>query len=94
MNSSYYVYYKVREADSASALAAVTLLQRELADATGIRGRLLRRRDDPSTWMEVYENVTDGDSFEAMLQSLVETRKIPAWLAPGGGRHQEIFQEF
>ena len=28
----------------------------------------MRRRDDPSTYMEVYEGVKDGAAFEALLQ--------------------------
>jgi len=33
----------------------------------GVRGRWMRRRDDPSTYMEVYEGVEDGPAFEAVL---------------------------
>ena len=50
--------------------AAVGALQRELSDATGIGGRLLRRRDDETTWMEIYESVPDGARFEAKLAEL------------------------
>jgi hypothetical protein len=28
----------------------------------------MRRRDDPSTYMEVYEGVKDGPAFEALMQ--------------------------
>jgi hypothetical protein len=34
---------------------------------TGVRGRWMRRRDDPSTYMEVYEGVADDKAFEALL---------------------------
>jgi hypothetical protein len=34
----------------------------------GVRGRWLRRRDDPSTYMEVYEGVRDEAAFEALLE--------------------------
>ena len=34
----------------------------------GVRGRWMRRRDDPATYMEVYEGVTDEAAFEALLE--------------------------
>jgi hypothetical protein len=33
----------------------------------GIRGRWMRRRDDPTTYMEVFEGVKDEAAFEALL---------------------------
>jgi ribosomal protein L20A (L18A) len=35
---------------------------------TGVRGRWMHRRDDPSTYMEVYEGVKDEAAFEALLE--------------------------
>ena len=35
---------------------------------TGVRGRWMRRRDDPLTYMEVYEDVNDEQAFEALLE--------------------------
>ena len=35
---------------------------------SGIGGRWLRRRDDPTTYMEVYEGVKDQPAFEALLE--------------------------
>jgi ribosomal protein L20A (L18A) len=34
----------------------------------GVRGRWMRRRDDPSTYMEVYEGVKDEAAFEALIE--------------------------
>jgi hypothetical protein len=34
----------------------------------GVRGRWMRRRDDPSTYMEVYEGIDDAATFEAVLE--------------------------
>jgi Domain of unknown function (DUF4936) len=34
----------------------------------GVRGRWMRRRDDPETYMEVYEGVADEAAFEALLE--------------------------
>jgi len=92
VNTSYYVYYRVPPGNAAPARAAVGALQRELSEATGIGGRLLRRRDDETTWMEIYENVPDGSRFELKLAELVERHGILVLLAPGSSRMQEIFR--
>jgi len=34
----------------------------------GVRGRWMHRRDDPITYMEVYEDVKDTARFEALLE--------------------------
>ena len=94
MTTSYYVYYRVPPANAARARRAVDALQRELSDATGISGRLMRRRDDESTWMEIYEDVSDVARFEAKLAELAERHGIPGLLAPGSARKQEIFRGF
>src|SRR5207302_603275 len=73
---SFYIYYRVPAQNAERARVAVRELQRELSDIAGISGRLLRRRDDETTWMEIYENVQDGARFEAELAKLVE-RRIP-----------------
>jgi len=94
VKSSYYIYYRVPAENAHRARAAVSALQRELSDITGIGGRLLRRRDDEVTWMEIYEDVQDGGRFEAELAELVERHGIAALLAPGSSRKQEIFNSF
>lgn len=65
--TSYYVYYRV-QADRVAALQdEVRNLFRVVQAATGVRGRWMRRRDEPATYMEVYENVRDEEAFEALL---------------------------
>jgi hypothetical protein len=39
-----------------------------MQERCGVRGRWMRRRDDPSTYMEVYESVQDEAAFEALLE--------------------------
>lgn len=94
MSTSYYVYYRVPAVNAVRAREAVGALQRALSDATGIGGRLLRRRDDETTWMEIYEDVPDGARFETKLAELVERHGISALLAPGSSRKQEVFRPF
>ena len=94
MTLSYYIYYRVPPDNAARARAAVGALQRELSATTGIGGRLLRRRDDETTWMEIYESVPDGAAFEAKLAELAERHGIAALLAHGSSRKQEVFRSF
>jgi len=90
---SYYVYYRVPQQNAERAHAAVEAIQRELSAASGVAGRLLRRHDDASTWMEIYENVNEGPDFEARLAQLVERYGFTALLAPGSSRKQEVFRD-
>jgi len=91
---SYYVYYRVPAENAARARAAVGAMQRELSEIAGIGGRLLRRRDDETTWMEIYENVADAERFEAELGALAERHGLAALLAPGSARKREVFLGF
>ena len=34
----------------------------------GVRGRWMHRRDDPATYMEVYEGVKDDAAFQVLLE--------------------------
>jgi len=71
---NYYVYYKVDAAELAAVRFAVEMLFRDIEAKFKIRGRWMRRRDDPSTYMEVYEGVTDAKAFEAFIEK--ETRSM------------------
>ena len=64
----YYVYYKVAPTDLGLVRAAVQELFAAIEEHCGVRGRWMRRRDDPSTCMEVYEDVPDTAAFEALLE--------------------------
>src|SRR5262245_18314781 len=65
---NYYVYYKVPAERTAALRALVAQLFDEVKRQTGIKGRWLRRRDDPATYMEIYEGVKDAKAFEALLE--------------------------
>jgi hypothetical protein len=64
---NYYVYYKVAEAQLPVVRRSVQSLFNEIELKFKIQGRWMRRRDDPSTYMEVYEDVQDENAFEALL---------------------------
>jgi hypothetical protein len=91
---SYYVYYRVPPENANRARAAVEAMQRELAATCGVSGRLLRRRDDESTWMEIYDNVSDRSDFEERLGGLVVRHALERLLVSGSSRKLEIFRDF
>ena len=65
--TNYYVYYRVDAAGIDSIRSSVQKIFATVKAKTGIQGRWLRRRDDPTTYMEVYEGVADDAAFEALL---------------------------
>ena len=66
--TNYYVYYRVDVARVDALRLAVQELFKIIKRETGVSGRWMRRRDDPSTYMEVYESVRDAAAFEAILE--------------------------
>ena len=44
----------------------------------GVTGRVLVRRDDPRTWMEIYEHVADARLFERELAAGVARHEVAA----------------
>ena len=66
--TNYYVYYRVDAEKIGSLRVEIKKLFEELQKQTGISGRWMHRRDDPLTYMEVYEGVKDEAAFEALLE--------------------------
>ena len=91
MSGDVYVYYRVAEPASSAALDLVRQLIADVAGESAVRGRVLRRRDDAMTWMEVYEGIDDPDAFEAILERAVVARRAESILAPGSTRTIERF---
>lgn len=88
-HTHYYVWYRI-EGDPASARKAVDGVLRDIAIQCGVNGRVLVRRDDPRTWMEIYEKVADTAAFELALLAAVQ-RHEAAGFAEAGRRHAEPF---
>jgi hypothetical protein len=87
---SYFIYYRA-SGDESELRAAVGAMQQALAQETGVAGRLMRRADDPTTWMEVYEPVQDAPRFERSLAAAVARFEIDRLLAADAQRHVERF---
>jgi hypothetical protein len=85
----YYVWYRVA-GDPVAARAAVDGLLAHLFLHAGVTGRVLVRRDDPRTWMEIYEHVADVPLFERELAAGVARHDVTRW-TEGGTRHTEPF---
>ena len=85
---SYYVWYRVA-GDACEARAAVTAMMLDVAVDCGVVGRLMKRSDDPQTWMEVYEGVDDAQEFEASLRDAIARHDALSYA--DGGRHVECF---
>ena len=65
--TNYYVYYRVDPARLDFLRPEIEKLFEKVQKHSGVRGRWMHRRDDPSTYMEVYEGVADDAAFEALL---------------------------
>jgi hypothetical protein len=90
---AYYIYYRI-DADQAAACAAATQkLLTTMHEKTGVQGRVLKKRNEPLLWMEIYEQVSDEAQFEWELAEAVAASGITAMLQSGSGRHIECFAE-
>lgn len=91
---NYYIYYRVAPSEAARVRAVVDAVQLALGQDTGIQGSLLRRDDDPTTWMEIYAAVADPLRFESALARLLAQHSFDGCVAPGSRRHTERFVSF
>lgn len=92
MRIDYFIYYRINAGQTEEFTASLVTLQAAVQAATGVAGHFRRRLDDPLTWMEVYEGVSDPRRFEVELGALVMRHGLHAFLAPGSVRHLERFR--
>jgi len=91
MSLGYFIYYRVPLEQTGQAKRVVEKLQRDLLERTGVPGRLMQRRDDPCTWMEIYEDVPDEKAFETALAQSLDGSGFSEVLVPGSQRITETF---
>ncbi len=89
--TNYYVYYRIGPYARTELTRVVGEMFAAVAEQTGVQGRWMHRRDDPSTCMEVYEEVHEAARFEALLEREAQRRGFQRFLAPGAARHTECF---
>jgi hypothetical protein len=73
---NYYVYYRLSPEAVADMRGKVRALFDLVEQQFGIRGRWMRRRDDATTYMEVYEGIRDERAFDALLERFGATVKV------------------
>jgi len=82
---NYYVYYKIDPQRLDQFRPKVETLFKTLQQQFGVRGRWMRRRDDPATYMEVFEGVKDEAAFDTALEregaKLGVSRKIERFIS-------------
>ena len=86
---SCFIYYRVAPQDWQEAEALVRAMQARLACRTGIAGRLLKKRDDPGLWMEVYDSISRSMAFETKLTQVEAELDVTMFM--DGPRHREVF---
>ena len=92
MAYSYYVYYRVDTEKASACEARVLELFTAMQQATGVVGKLLKKRSEPLLWMEVYENVRDDAKFELELKQAVTQLKLSDCLQSDAERRVECFE--
>lgn len=89
MAGAAYVYYRLRPGSAAAAAGAIDALLDALAPLCTDPPRRARRCDDPATWMEIYEGISDWDGFEVALAAAVARLSVASFI--DGDRHLECF---
>jgi hypothetical protein len=84
----FYVWYRAGRDEAAAELAVRTMMAR-LGCRSGVSGRLLKKRDEPRLWMEVYEGVSDAEAFEHLLAQALDEYDVEMFL--DGARRIECF---
>jgi len=89
--TSVYVYYKVDPQRLDGLRGVIERLFDAVRRGSGVQGQWQRRRDDPTTYMEIYPQVQDPARFEALLAAECERLGVTAYLAADGLRRVETF---
>lgn len=89
MGFTYCIWYRVRDPGDREAETVIRALQARLACGTGVVGQLLKRRDAPEIWMELYLQVAEPERFERALEELTTRYDVDMFLADR--RHVECF---
>lgn len=88
MTYTYCVWYRV-SADGPDTETVLRSMMARLACRTGITGRLMKKRDEPRLWMEVYQGIVDAGAFESRLAQAVDEYDVGMFVA--GERRVECF---
>ena len=92
MNYFFYIYYKVPEEDWSSLYEKFSLIQKNIAQKTNTSVKLIRKLNEPSVWMEVYENVSDHQAFSILLDEEIADASLTQFFELNP-RNIEIFSD-
>ncbi|MDD5390152.1 MAG: DUF4936 family protein [Gallionellaceae bacterium] len=90
MSFGYYIWYRVR-ADERETETVIRHMMARLACRAGVTGRLLKKREEPRLWMEIYEEVGDPAAFERLLAAAVDEFDVEMFCEDS--RHSECFTQ-
>ncbi|MCS6787161.1 MAG: DUF4936 family protein [Thiobacillaceae bacterium] len=90
MAYTYCIWYRVSD-DGPDTERLVRAHMARLACRAGVTARLLKKRDEPRLWMELYEGVTDPARFEAAERATVAAYDIDLLIE--GARRIECFHD-
>lgn len=85
---SFFVWYRVNP-DNLDTEIAVRSMMARLAYRSGVTGQLLKKRDEPGLWMEIYAAVEEPDRFEILLKQMVDEFDVEMFIS--GVRKTECF---
>jgi hypothetical protein len=91
----WFVYYKLEDAVAHDLDARLRRMQHEVAAASGVRARLMRRADGDgglATLLEVYDGIAEPAEFESTLATAVARAGLPPSLL--AQRRTERFEDF
>ena len=92
MAYSFYIYYRVDPVKAEPCESRIKELFAAVRKATGITGKLMRKRGESNLWMEIYLDVTDDAKFEWELADAAGRLNVQEFLLPGTPRHVECFE--
>ena len=84
-----YVYYRINPTSASQAASRIDALLSVMAPHCSHPPRRLSRCEDVSTWMEIYADIADFDTFIADLNAAVATLHCDNFTL--GERHLECF---
>ncbi len=80
MPYTYCVWYRVAD-DGPDTETVLRSMMARLACRTGVMGALLKKRDEPRLWMELYQGVTDAHAFESHLALVADEYDVDMFVA-------------
>jgi hypothetical protein len=86
-----YLYYRIDLTLAAIATSRIDGLLATMAGYCSQPPRRLARCDDPATWMEIYEGISDFAAFARALDAAVQHFDCAAFTR--GERHLECFSQ-